>query len=118
MYGGTALSQGHVGIDPDRAQIGLARERAWLAGVEIDFMVGDLFDTPSLLPAESFGLAVDRGAFYMIEGDRERQRYLANIHRLLFRQPGNSLFDDRGDVRDGLYGAAKKVSSPFLGNQL
>ncbi len=38
-----------------------------------------------LLPAESFGLAVDRGAFYQIEDERERQRYLSNIKRLLFK---------------------------------
>jgi SAM-dependent methyltransferase len=74
-----------VGIDPDRSDVGLARERAWLAGVDIDFMVGDLFETPNLLPAESFGLAVDRGAFFQIQDERERQRYLANIKRLLFR---------------------------------
>ena len=74
-----------VGIDPDRSDVGLARERAWLAGVDIDFMVGDLFETPNLLPAESFGLAIDRGAFFQIEDERDRQRYLANIKRLLFK---------------------------------
>lgn len=74
-----------VGIDADRMAVGLARERAWLGGVEIDFMVGDLFETPNLLPAESFGLAIDRGAFYKLTDDRDRQRYLANIRRLLFQ---------------------------------
>jgi SAM-dependent methyltransferase len=74
-----------VGIDSDRVAVGLARERAWLAGQDVDFMVGDLFETPNLLPAESFGLAIDRGAFYRLEDDRDRQRYLANIKRLLFQ---------------------------------
>jgi SAM-dependent methyltransferase len=74
-----------VGIDSDRTAVGLARERAWLAGVEIDFMVGDLFETPNLLPAESFGLAIDRGAFYRLTDDRDRQRYLSNVRRLLFQ---------------------------------
>lgn len=74
-----------VGIDSDRTAVGLARERAWLAGAEIDFMVGDLFETPNLLPAESFGLAVDRGAFYRFAEDRDRQRYLGNVKRLLFK---------------------------------
>jgi SAM-dependent methyltransferase len=74
-----------VGIDSDRIAVGLARERAWLAGSDVDFMVGDLFETPNLLPAESFGLAIDRGAFYRLEDDRDRQRYLANIKRLLFQ---------------------------------
>jgi len=74
-----------VGIDSDRTAVGLARERAWLAGSEIDFMVGDLFETPNLLPAESFGLAFDRGAFYHLAEERDRQRYLQNIRRLLFR---------------------------------
>ena len=74
-----------VGIDSDRMAVGLARERAWLASTDVDFMVGDLFETPNLLPAESFGLAIDRGAFYRLEDDRDRQRYLANIKRLLFQ---------------------------------
>lgn len=74
-----------VGIDSDRIAVGLARERAWLAGTDVDFMVGDLFETPNLLPAESFGLSIDRGAFYRLEDDRDRQRYLANIKRLLFQ---------------------------------
>jgi SAM-dependent methyltransferase len=74
-----------VGIDSDRLAVGLARERAWLASTDVDFMVGDLFETPNLLPAESFGLAIDRGAFYRLEDDRDRQRYLANIKRLLFQ---------------------------------
>jgi SAM-dependent methyltransferase len=74
-----------VGIDSDRMAVGLARERAWLAGAEIDFMVGEQFETPNLLPAESFGLAVDRGAFYRLADDRDRQRYLSNIRRLLFQ---------------------------------
>jgi SAM-dependent methyltransferase len=74
-----------VGIDSDRLAVGLARERAWLAGTDVDFMVGDLFETPNLLPAESFGLAIDRGAFYRLAEDRDRQRYLANIKRLLFQ---------------------------------
>ncbi len=74
-----------VGIDSDRLAVGLARERAWLAGTDVDFMVGDLFETPNLLPAESFGLAIDRGAFYRLSEDRDRQRYLANIKRLLFQ---------------------------------
>jgi SAM-dependent methyltransferase len=74
-----------VGIDSDRVAVGLARERAWLAGQDVDFMVGDLFETPNLLPAESFGLSIDRGAFYRLEDDRDRQRYLANIKRLLFQ---------------------------------
>lgn len=94
-----------VGIDPDRSDVGLARERAWLAGVDIDFMVGDLFETPNLLPAESFGLAVDRGAFFHIEDERDRQRYLANIKRLLFRggvlllSAGYFPFDDEATPR-------------------
>ena len=74
-----------VGVDSDRTAVGLARERAWLAGVEIDFMVGDQFETPNLLPAESFGLAIDRGGFYRLADDRDRQRYLSNIRRLLFQ---------------------------------
>ena len=68
------LSYKVVGIDSDRTAVGLARERAWLAGADVDFMVGDLFETPNLLPAESFGLAIDRGAFYRLEDDRDRQR--------------------------------------------
>ena len=83
-----------VGIDSDRTAVGLARERAWLAGTDVDFMVGDLFETPNLLPTESFGLALDRGAFHRLDDDRDRQRYLANVRRLLFQ--GGVLFLSAG----------------------
>jgi len=72
-----------TGIDSDRNSIGLARERAWLNAREIDFMIGDVFDSANLLPAESFGLASDRGVFRNIEGERERRRYLDLLRRLL-----------------------------------
>jgi len=109
-----------VGIDPDRADVGLARERAWLATVDIDFMVGDLFETPNLLPAASFGLAVDRGAFYQIENERERQRYLGNIQRLLFRggvlllSAGFFPIEDAGKTRKS---RAKKGNSILLASE-
>jgi len=109
-----------VGIDPDRADVGLARERAWLATVDIDFMVGDLFETPNLLPAESFGLAVDRGAFYQIEDERERQRYLGNIKRLLFKggvlllSAGFFPLEDEGKSRRS---RAKKGNSILLARE-
>ncbi len=104
-----------VGIDSDRTAVGLARERAWLAGQDVDFMVGDLFETPNLLPAESFGLALDRGAFHRLDDDRDRQRYLANIQRLLFRggvfflSAGFFPFDDK---------AAKDRRAPRSGHKL
>jgi len=72
-----------TGIDSDRSSIGLARERAWLNAREIDFMIGDVFDSANLLPAESFGLASDRGVFRRIKGERERRRYLDLLRRLL-----------------------------------
>jgi SAM-dependent methyltransferase len=72
-----------TGIDSDRNSIGLARERAWLNGREIDFMIGDVFESANLLPAESFGLASDRGVFRAVEGERERRRYLELVRRLL-----------------------------------
>ena len=72
-----------TGIDSDRNSIGLARERAWLNGRDIDFMIGEVFESVSLLPAESFGLATDRGVFRAIEGERERRRYLELIRRIL-----------------------------------
>ncbi len=102
-----------VGIDSDRVAVGLARERAWLAGQDVDFMVGDLFETPNLLPAESFGLAIDRGAFYRLEDDRDRQRYLANIRRLLFQggvlllSAGFFPFDDKSGKKAPPRGGTK-----------
>ncbi len=72
-----------TGIDCDRNSIGLARERAWLNGRDIDFMIGDVFESANLLPAESFGLASDRSVFRGIEGERERRRYLDLVRRLL-----------------------------------
>jgi len=78
-----------TGIDCDRNSIGLARERAWLNGRDIDFMIGNVFESASLLPAESFGLATDRGVFRRIQGERERRRYLELVRRLLL--PGGVL---------------------------
>jgi SAM-dependent methyltransferase len=72
-----------TGIDSDRNSIGLARERAWLNGRDIDFMIGDVFESANLLPAESFGLGSDRGIFRGIEGERDRRRYLDLVRRLL-----------------------------------
>ncbi len=106
-----------VGIDPDRSEVGLARERAWLASTDIDFMVGDLFETPNLLPAGSFGLAVDRGAFSKIEEDRDRQRYLSNIRRLLFE--GGVLFLSAGYFPlTGSAGPKKKTKSRRAASQI
>ena len=50
----------------------LARERAWLNNRDVDFMIGDVFEISALLPAESFGLAIDRHVFRGIVGERER----------------------------------------------
>ena len=72
-----------TGIDSDRNSIGLARERAWLNARDIDFMIGDVFESANLLPAESFGLASDRGVFRAVQGERERRRYLDLVRRLL-----------------------------------
>jgi len=72
-----------TGIDSDRNAIGLARERAWLNARDIDFMIGDVFESASLLPAESFGIASDRGVFRAIQGERERRRYLELVRRIL-----------------------------------
>jgi SAM-dependent methyltransferase len=72
-----------TGIDSDRNSIGLARERAWLNNRALDFMIGEVFESANLLPAESFGLASDRGVFRGIEGERERRRYLELVRRLL-----------------------------------
>ncbi len=102
-----------VGIDSDRMAVGLARERAWLAGQDVDFMVGDLFETPNLLPAESFGLALDRGAFHRLDDDRDRQRYLSNIKRLLFQggvlllSAGYFPIDDKGGKKAPPRGGTK-----------
>jgi SAM-dependent methyltransferase len=86
-----------TGLDSDRNAVGLARERAWLANCDVDFMIGDTFETSGLLPAESFGLAIDQGAlqesarkgeeapgvFQTIKGERDRRRYLEAVHRIL-----------------------------------
>lgn len=86
-----------TGLDADRNAVGLARERAWLSNCDVDFMIGDVFETTGLLPAESFGIAIDQGSlqeaaragreapgvFQTIKGERERRRYLESVHRLL-----------------------------------
>ena len=88
-----------TGIDSDRNSIGLARERAWLNARDIDFMIGDVFESANLLPAESFGLASDRGVFRKIQGERERRRYLDLIRRLLL--PGGVFLLAATEVETG-----------------
>ncbi len=95
-----------TGLDSDRNSIGLARERAWLNSRDVDFMIGEVYESATLLPAESFGLASDRGFFRSLasvpgapqKGDsrksdprkfdptrseRERRRFLDLVRRLL-----------------------------------
>ncbi|MCK6479783.1 MAG: class I SAM-dependent methyltransferase [Planctomycetes bacterium] len=75
-----------TGLDSDRNSIGLARERAWLNSKDVDFMIGDVYESATLLPAESFGLASDRGFFRSmdpVKGERERRRFLDLVRRLL-----------------------------------
>lgn len=73
-----------LGIDPDRDLLSAARERALLAGVELDLMAGDPLQLPSL-PEESFALVVDlRTAARLPEG-AAREEYLRTFHRMLMR---------------------------------
>jgi SAM-dependent methyltransferase len=72
-----------TGLDADRVAVGLARERAWLSSCDVDFMIGDIFETSGLLPAESFGLSIDKSVFLSIPGERDRRRFLEAVHRLL-----------------------------------
>jgi SAM-dependent methyltransferase len=78
-----------TGLDADRVAVGLARERAWLSSCDVDFMIGEIFETSALLPAESFGLSIDKSVFLALPGERERRRFLESVHRLLL--PGGVL---------------------------
>lgn len=83
-------------LGSDRNDIGLARERAWLNNRDIDFMIGDVYDSSNLLPAESFGLATDRGFFRSLPGERERRLFLELVRRLLL--PGGIFLLNAADV--------------------
>jgi SAM-dependent methyltransferase len=73
-----------LGIDPDRDLLAAARERAVLAGVEIDLMGGDPLTLPPM-PEEAFGLAVDFRTACSLEDGTDRETYLRQIFRLLMR---------------------------------
>ncbi len=73
-----------LGIDPDRELLSAARERALMAGVELDLMAGDPLALPPL-PEECYGLAVDLWTAGLLPDGFEREEYLRKIYRLLMR---------------------------------
>jgi SAM-dependent methyltransferase len=78
--------RGHrvLGIDPDRELLSAARERAVLAGVELDLMAGDPLSLPPL-PGECFGLAIDFWTACTLKDGMQREEYLRRIHGFLMR---------------------------------
>ncbi|MCU0727234.1 MAG: class I SAM-dependent methyltransferase [Planctomycetes bacterium] len=74
-----------LGIDPDRELLSSARERAIMAGVELDFMAGDPLLLPPL-PEESFGLVVDFTLAASLADGLPREEHLRRLHRILMRK--------------------------------
>lgn len=73
-----------LGIDPDRERLAEARERAVMASVELDLMMGDPLALPPL-PEESFCLAVDLWTAAALPDGLAREDYLRSILKLLMR---------------------------------
>jgi ubiquinone/menaquinone biosynthesis C-methylase UbiE len=69
-----------VGVDLSERALEIARERADEARVDVDWLVGSIFDLP--FTAESFDFAVDRGLFHLIE-DSDRPIYSSEMFRVL-----------------------------------
>jgi ubiquinone/menaquinone biosynthesis C-methylase UbiE len=74
-----------LGIDPDRDVLSAARERAVLAGVELDFMAGDPLQLPPL-PEESFALVVDLATAAQLPEGTVREEYFRDFQRILMRE--------------------------------
>ncbi len=73
-----------LGIDPDRELLSAARERALMAGVELDFMAGEPVLLPPL-PEESFGLAVDFTTGAGLTDGLVREEHFRRLYRILMR---------------------------------
>jgi ubiquinone/menaquinone biosynthesis C-methylase UbiE len=69
-----------MGVDLSKRALGIARERAEKARVEVDWLVGSVLGLP--VRAESFDLVTDRGLFHVIE-DIDRLGYSSEMFRVL-----------------------------------
>lgn len=75
-----------AGVDSSRVAIGIARERAARAGVEVDFRCADVTALP--FDDATFDFAYDRGCFHVV-GRGERPGYARELYRVL--RPGGEL---------------------------
>lgn len=69
-----------TGIDISKAAIKRAEKKAEQSGVEVKFIVGDVFNIP--FEDESFEFVNDNGCFHLLDKRRWR-RFLAEVHRVM-----------------------------------
>lgn len=69
-----------TGIDIAKAAIKRAKNKARQAGVEVNFIVGDIFDMP--FESESFDFINDNGCFHLLDKRRWR-RFINEVHRVM-----------------------------------
>jgi cyclopropane fatty-acyl-phospholipid synthase-like methyltransferase len=91
------------GVDFARHAIRMARQKARLAGLSVDFRLGDVTNLPPPVSANPYDLVLDIGCFHGLTV-RARGIYLDNLQRLL--APGGSWL---------MYGFFKPQESPGPG---
>jgi SAM-dependent methyltransferase len=92
-----------TGIDFVPRAIRLAKQKAKIAGLSVNFLVADAARLPPSLFTHSYSLVLDIGCFHGLDG-KQKRLYLANLPRLL--APGGTWL---------LYGFLKPSDSPGPG---
>jgi SAM-dependent methyltransferase len=69
-----------TGVDLSKEAVKIAKNRADDAEVQVDWLIGSVFDLP--IETETFDFIVDRGLFHVIE-DVDRPRYSSEVFRIL-----------------------------------
>jgi len=67
-----------VGIDASQTAIKKAQEKALKANAPCTFFMGDV--VTSRIEGAPFGFAFDRGCFHTLDSDKERRRFVKNVH--------------------------------------
>jgi SAM-dependent methyltransferase len=96
-------SRGHLVTAIDLSPTAIAKAiRETPAGQQIEFLVGDVTDAPSLnLNSESYDLAVDVGCLHMMAEDEDRANYLNLVQNIL--KTGGKFFLENGLDLDDVF---------------
>ncbi len=75
-----------IGVDISGKAIEIAKQRAWDAGVEVDFRIGSFFDLP--VDEQSVDFVNDRGSLHLVS-EEKRPEFADEIFRVL--KPGGRM---------------------------